>query len=63
MKSCLFIYIPGINFSHVGTISPVFLGFTSIKQQIKCLAQGHNTVTPLAVTLKLANLFIPSLML
>ena len=34
---------------------PVFLGWTSTKQQIKCLAQGHNTVMPGTVSLTLAT--------
>ena len=34
----------------------VFLDSTSTKQQIKCLAQGHNTVTPLVVGLELPSL-------
>ena len=38
----------------------VFLGLTSTKQWIKCLAQGHNTVTPLAASLKLTILSIPN---
>ena len=45
-----------IIFSHVGT---VFLGQTSTKQWIKCLAQGHHTVTPPEVRLKLATLQSP----
>ena len=32
-----------------------FLGRTSTMQRIKYLAQGHNTVTPSAVRLKLAT--------
>ena len=36
---------------------PVFQGWTSTKQQIKYLAQGHNTVTPPKVSLKLATLW------
>ena len=43
-------------FSHVGTIR-----WTSTKQRIKCLAQGHNTVTPLVVRLKPATLQFLSL--
>ena len=40
----LILYSPVNNFS----IMPgrVFLGLTSTKQRIKCLAQGHNTVPP-----------------
>ena len=30
---------------------PVFLGCTSTKQRIKCLAQGHNTVPPISLEL------------
>ena len=42
-------------FSHVGMII-VFLGWTSAKQPINCLAQGHNTVTPPEINLKLSTL-------
>ena len=31
---------------------PVFLGLTSTKQMIKCLAQGHNTVPPVSLKLR-----------
>ena len=40
-------------FSHVGMSFPVFLGKTSNKQRMKCLAQGDNKV-PL-VSLQLAT--------
>ena len=36
--------------------STIFLSWTSTKQRIKCLGEGHNTVTSSAVSLKLANL-------
>ena len=44
---CLFalrFYIPVNYFSVMSGWFPVFLGLTSAKQQIKLLAQGHNTV-------------------
>ena len=40
---CLILYIPVNNFSVM--LGWVFLVCTSTKQRIKCLAQGHNTVT------------------
>ena len=49
-EACLFVlvlYIPANNFS-------VFLGLTSTKQRVKCLAQGHDN-EPL-VSLKLGTL-------
>ena len=53
----LMLYIPVNNFSVMPGQYPVFMGWTSTKQLIKCLAQGHNTVTPAN------NLSIPSLTL
>ena len=50
------LYIPVNNFSVMSGQLPVFLGWTSIKQLIKSLAQGQNTVTQPAVSLKLATL-------
>ena len=47
MVSCLFVlilYVPVNNFSVM--LGWVFLGWTSTKQTIKCLAQGHNAVPP-----------------
>ena len=41
----LMLYIPVNYFSAMPGRFPVFLGWSSTKQQIKCLAQGHNTVT------------------
>ena len=38
-------YVPVNNFSVMSGQYPVFLGWTSTKQQIKCHVQGHNTVT------------------
>ena len=38
---------------------PVFLGCTITKQQVKCYAQGHNTVT--LVSLELATIRTPIL--
>ena len=35
-------------FSHIETIS-CLSGLNQFKQQIKCLAQGHNTVTPVSL--------------
>ena len=42
------------NFSHTSGWFLVFLGWTSTKQRIECLADGHNTVTP--VSLEIATL-------
>ena len=47
----LILYVPVNMFSHLS--GQVFLGWTSAKQRIKCLAQGHNIV-PL-LRLKPAN--------
>ena len=44
------------NFSVKSEQFSVSLGWTSTKQRIKCLAQGHNTVTPEGVSLELATL-------
>ena len=51
------LYIPIVNFSVMS--GRVFLGWTSTKQRIKCLAQGHNIVTPPRVRLKPATLPSP----
>ena len=54
---CLFVlmlYVPVNNFSVKSGRLSIFLGLTNTKQRLKCLAQGHNTVTP--VSLKLATL-------
>ena len=40
----LFLYVPVNNFSVMSGM--VFLGGTGTKQCLMCLAQGHNTVTP-----------------
>ena len=40
----LVLYVPLDNFSVMSGL--VFLGLTSTKQRIKCLAQAHNTVSP-----------------
>ena len=48
-----------MHFSVMSAWFPVFLGWTSTKQQIKCLAQRHNTVTPPTVRLELATLQSP----
>ena len=56
---CLFVlmlYIPVYNFSVMLGQFSVFLGWTSSKQCIKCLVQGHNTVNSPAVRLDLATL-------
>ena len=50
----LVLYVPANNFSAM--LGRVFLGRTSTKQLIKCLAQRHNTVIPPAVRLELATL-------
>ena len=54
------LYVPVNNFSAMSGQFPAFLGWTSTKQQITCLAEGHNTVTPVRLT---SNPSIPSLML
>ena len=45
------LYLQVNNFS---VMSGDFLGWTKTKQLIECLAQGHNTVTPPAVSLVIA---------
>ena len=55
----LVLYIPVDNFLVMLGQFPVFLGWTSTKQQIKCLVQGHNTVTLPVVSLELATLWSP----
>ena len=35
----------------------VFLGWTSTKQRIKCLAQGHNAVSPVSLELAILTLY------
>ena len=50
----LILYVPVNNFSVMSR--QVFLDWTCTKQQIKCFAQGHNTVTQPVVRLELANL-------
>ena len=52
-------YDPVNNFSVMSGRFPVFLGGTSTKQQIKCLAPGYNIVTPPVVSLELATLRSP----
>ena len=45
--SCLFVRFDYVLVNNYSSISGwVFLGLTSTKQRIKCLAQGHNTVPP-----------------
>ena len=55
----LMLYAPVNNFSVMLGRCSVFLGWTSTKQQIMDLAQGHNTVTLPGVNLKLATLQYP----
>ena len=50
----LILYVPVNKFSVMS--GQVFLGWTSSKQQIKCLAQGHNTVTLSMVKLESTTL-------
>ena len=50
----LLLYVPVNNFSVIMGWIPVFWGWTRIKQWMKCLAQGHNTVT--LMSLELGNL-------
>ena len=45
----LMLYIPVNNFSVMPGKCPVFLGRTSTKQRIKCLAQEHNTMRPVSL--------------
>ena len=40
------LYVPVNNRSGTPEHFPVFLGWTSTKQRIKCLAKGHNTIHP-----------------
>ena len=54
----LILYIPVNNCSVMS--GRVFLGWTSTKHLIKCFAQGHNIVTPLAVGLEQATLRSPA---
>ena len=51
----LMLYVTVNNFSVMSRRYPVFPDLTSTKQQIRCFAKGHNTVTPPAVSLELAN--------
>ena len=48
----LMLYVPNNNFSDMSGWLPVFLSWTSTT---KCLAQGHNTVTPPVVSFELAT--------
>ena len=57
---CLFVsilYIPVKDFSVMS--GPVFLGWNSTKQKIKCLAQGHNTLPLLRLKLNLESNNLP----
>ena len=47
----LLLYVPVSSFSVMSERLPVFLGRTSTKQRIKCLAQEHNTVSPVSLEL------------
>ena len=61
--ACLFVlmlYVPANTFSVMPGRIPVFLCWSSTRQQIKCLAQGYNTATPPMFSLKLYP-SIPSL--
>ena len=56
----MFFCFPSNNFPSCRDNFPFFLGSTtSTMQQKKCFAEGQNTVTPLAVSLKLAILRFP----
>ena len=57
----LFVGVEALGSSQQHQLFPVFLGRTSTKQRINCLAQGHSTV-PL-VSLELMTLRTPSLTL
>ena len=50
-------YAPVNNFSVM--LGHVFLGWTSVKQRIKCFAQGHNTANQSAVRLEPAAIWSP----
>ena len=59
-------YIDAFNMSQSSTFQSCRDNFLSswvepelYKQQIKCLVQGHNTVTPTAVSLELATILFP----
>ena len=56
---CVDALCPVNDFSVMPGSFPLFLDGTSIKQQIKCLAEGHKTVTLPAVRFKLATLQSP----
>ena len=45
---CFLLHLSQQFFIYVG---PLFLGWTSTKQGSRCLAQGHNTMTPVRVEL------------
>ena len=52
---CMFVlllYVTVNNFLVIFGFFPAFLGWTSTKQRIKCLTQGHNTVPPMSLKLK-----------
>ena len=59
----LLLYVPVNNFSVMSWCFPVFMVWTSTKQRIRCLAQGHTTVPPLSIELGLllAIKWIPNL--
>ena len=58
---CLILYIPVNNFSVMS--GQVLFGWTSTKQRIKCLAQGHKAVPLAAVKARTRNPSIRSLAL
>ena len=53
----LILYVPFSIFSVMS--GPVFLGFTSIKQRIKCFDQGHNAAPPMWLELDLNSGTLP----
>ena len=56
----LILYVPVNNFAVM--LGQIFLGWTSTKQWIKCLAQGHSTKIPPAVRIEPATLLSQNLM-
>ena len=53
----LYIYVNCV--SVISRQFSIFPGWTSVKQRIKSLAQGQNTMTPLAMSLELTTLRFP----
>ena len=64
LRFCSFLCVnalcPSQQFLDMSVQFPVFLGWTSTKQQLKCLAQGQNTVTTVSLQTPTSNSSIPS---